>query len=218
MKRHRRTVKLLGIAPEFIPQTGLPVWDSYSFQRVARLGRGILPLSPGLRSTLGALGRMIFYLFPTCLPHLVATLNALGCMFLHLLPTCLHTCVPHFSPTLGQLPCFVAASDSFTSVWGQRWYIYIYIYFFFFKRPVSSWKNHWKWMDFSLWRHRLLGQGSHIALFLNGSLAFQFDLQSELPSGKPLYAAWRLESRNFQLWGWTNGLVFLMIFACFCCF
>ena len=51
------------------PHTGLPVWDSYSFERVAYLGRMILPLSPGLRSsTLGALGRMIFRLVSHCLP------------------------------------------------------------------------------------------------------------------------------------------------------
>ena len=57
-----------------IPQTGLPVWGSYSFQRVASLGRMILPLSPGLRSTLGALGRLILpvsHLSPTCLPLLL---------------------------------------------------------------------------------------------------------------------------------------------------
>ncbi|CAL1144534.1 unnamed protein product [Cladocopium goreaui] len=31
-------------------------------------------------------------------------------------------------------------------------------------------------------------EGSQISLFLNGSLAFEFDLTTELPSGKPLYA------------------------------
>ena len=51
------------------PHTGLPVWGSYSFERLAYLGRMILPLSPGLRSsTLGALGRMIFRLVSHCLP------------------------------------------------------------------------------------------------------------------------------------------------------
>ena len=52
----------------FVPQTGLPVWGSYSFQRVASLGRMILPLSPGLHPTLGALGRMSLHLSPPCLP------------------------------------------------------------------------------------------------------------------------------------------------------
>ena len=52
----------------FIPQTGLPVWGSYSFQRVASLGRMILPLSPGLHPTLDALGRMSLHLSSTCLP------------------------------------------------------------------------------------------------------------------------------------------------------
>ena len=42
----------------FFPQAGLPVWGSYSFKRVASLGRMILPLSPGLHPTVGALGRM----------------------------------------------------------------------------------------------------------------------------------------------------------------
>ena len=51
-----------------MPQTGLPVWGSYSFQRVASLGRMILPLSPGLHPTLGALGRMSLHLSPPCLP------------------------------------------------------------------------------------------------------------------------------------------------------
>ena len=51
-----------------IPQTGLPVWGSYSFQRVASLRRMILPLSPGLHPTLGALGRMSLHLSPPCLP------------------------------------------------------------------------------------------------------------------------------------------------------
>ena len=50
------------------PQTGLPVWGSYSFQRVASVGRMILPLSPGLHPTLGALGRMSLHLSSTCLP------------------------------------------------------------------------------------------------------------------------------------------------------
>ena len=52
----------------FFPQTGLPVWGSYSFRRVASLGRMILPLSPGLHPTLGALGRMSLHLSSTCLP------------------------------------------------------------------------------------------------------------------------------------------------------
>jgi len=55
-------------ASVFFPQTGLPVWGSYSFQRVASLGRMILPLSPGLHPTLGALGRMSLHLSPPCLP------------------------------------------------------------------------------------------------------------------------------------------------------
>ena len=89
---------------------------SYSFHRVASLGRMILPLSPGLRSTLGALAACFY----TCLPlvshsgcsgphdftlvsglspTLGPTLGALGRMLLHLSATCL----PHLSPTLGGL-------------------------------------------------------------------------------------------------------------------
>ena len=98
--------------------------------RVASLGRMILPVSPGLRSTLGAVGRMLLHLSPTCLPlwvshtclplwvlwaacfyiclplvshsgcpHSSPTLGALGRMLLHLSPTCL----PHLFPTLGAL-------------------------------------------------------------------------------------------------------------------
>ena len=69
-----------------IPQTGLPVWGSYSFKRVASLGRMILPLSPGLHPTLGALGRMSLHLSPlvshsACLVSpLSPTLGALGRM------------------------------------------------------------------------------------------------------------------------------------------
>ena len=68
-------------------QTGLPVWGSYSFQRVASLGRMILPLSPGLHPTLGALGSMSSHLSLACLPHLSPTLGALGRMSLHLSST-----------------------------------------------------------------------------------------------------------------------------------
>ena len=96
-----------------IPQTGLPVWGSYSFQRVASLGRMILPLCPGLRSTLGALGCMLLHLSPTCLPHLSPTLGGLGRMILHLSSTLVFhsgcsgphefTRVSHLSPTPGAL-------------------------------------------------------------------------------------------------------------------
>ena len=114
------------VVPLLVPQTGLPVWGSYSFQRVASLGRMISPLSPGLHPTLGALGRMSLHLSSTCLSHLSATLGALGrmslqfklvshtclshlsrtlgalgTMILHLSPTLVfHTCLPHLSPTL----------------------------------------------------------------------------------------------------------------------
>ena len=82
-----------------IPQTGLPVWGSYSFQRVASLGRMILPLSPGLHPTLGALGRMNLHLSSTCLSHLSATLGALGRMSLQFTLVS-HTRLPHLSFTL----------------------------------------------------------------------------------------------------------------------
>ena len=86
----------------FFPQTGLPVWGSYSFQRVASLGRMILPLSPGLRSSLGALGRMILnsggsgpHDF-TFVSHLSPTLvSHSGCSGPHALKI-----VSHLSPTL----------------------------------------------------------------------------------------------------------------------
>ena len=85
-----------------VPQTGLPVWGSYSFQRVASLGRVILSLSSGLRSTLSAMGPCFY----TCLPlasHLSPSLGALDRMIFHLSPTWFYTCLPHFSPTLGAL-------------------------------------------------------------------------------------------------------------------
>ena len=92
--------------------------------RVALLGRMILPLSPGLRFPLGALGRMLLlasHLLPPCLPHvsptgphdhLSPTLGAVCRMILHFSPTFSHlfhfgrsgphdfTLVPHLSPTL----------------------------------------------------------------------------------------------------------------------
>ena len=84
----------------FVPETGLPVWGSYSFQMVASLGRMILPLSPGLHPTLGALGRMSLRLSSTCLSHLSATLGALGRMSLQF-KLVSHTCLSHLSRTLG---------------------------------------------------------------------------------------------------------------------
>ena len=104
---------------EVVPQTGLPVWGSYSFQRVASLGRMILPLSPGLHPTLGALGRMSLHLSATLgalgrmnlqltlvshtrLPHLSFTLvSHSGCLGPH--EFTLVFCLPHLSPTLGAL-------------------------------------------------------------------------------------------------------------------
>ena len=92
-------MRLLYLTHDFIPQTGLPVWDSYSFQRVASLGRMILALSPGLHPTLGALGRMSLHLSSTCLSHLSATLGALGRMSLQSTLVS-HTRLPHLSFTL----------------------------------------------------------------------------------------------------------------------
>ena len=92
----------LGVLGRMIPQTGLPVWGSYSFQRAASLGRMILPLSPGLNPTLGALGRMSLHLSSTCLSHLSATLVALGRMSLQFTLVS-HTCVSHLSRALGAL-------------------------------------------------------------------------------------------------------------------
>ena len=69
------------------------------FQRVASLGRMILPLSPGLHPTLGALGRMSLHLSSTCLSHLSATLGALGRMSLQFTLVS-HTRLPHLSFTL----------------------------------------------------------------------------------------------------------------------
>ena len=74
-----------------VPQTGLPVWGSYSFQRVASVGRMILPLSPGLHPTLGALGRMSLHLSSTLVCHS-------GCLGPH--EFTVYTDLPHPSPTL----------------------------------------------------------------------------------------------------------------------
>ena len=63
--------------------------------------------------------------------HLSPTLGGLGCDF---------TLVSHLFSRLTQnmllldlcqLSCIAAALDSFTSVWGQRWYI-------FFEKPVHA--------------------------------------------------------------------------------
>ena len=111
-------LELLSSQLFFFPQTGLPIWGSYSFQRVASVGRMILPLSPGFRSTLGALGRMILHLSPTCLPLWVpwtACFTLVSHLFSRLTQNMLLL-------ELCQLPRLAAALDSFTSVWGQRWY------------------------------------------------------------------------------------------------
>ena len=59
----------------------------------------ILPLSPRLHPTLGALGRMSLHLSSTCLSHLSATLGALGRMSLQFTLVS-HTRLPHLSFTL----------------------------------------------------------------------------------------------------------------------
>ena len=104
----------------FFPQTGLPVWGSYSFQRVASLGRMILPLSPGLRSTLGALGRMILHLSPACLPLWVLW----AAWFYICLLLVFHTCLQQNMLLLEFLPASVSRCSIglFAFVWGQRWY------------------------------------------------------------------------------------------------
>ena len=56
-------------------------------------GRMILPLSPGVHPTLGALGRMSLHLSPPCLP-LVSHSGCLGRVSLHLSPPCLPLWVP----------------------------------------------------------------------------------------------------------------------------
>ena len=77
-----------------IPQTGLPVWGSCSFQRVASLGRMILPVS-GLASHSGCLGPHEF----TPVFHLSFTLVChSGCLGPH--EFTVYTCLPHSSPTL----------------------------------------------------------------------------------------------------------------------
>ena len=69
------------------------------FKGFVSLGRMILPLSPGLHPTLGALGRMSLHLSSTCLSHLSATLGALGRMSLQFTLVS-HTRLPHLSFTL----------------------------------------------------------------------------------------------------------------------
>ena len=59
----------------------------------------ILPLSPGLHPTLGALGRMSLHVSSTCLSHLSAILGALGRMSLQF-TLISHTRLPYLSFTL----------------------------------------------------------------------------------------------------------------------
>ena len=113
----------------FIPQTGLPVWGSYSFQRVASLGRMIWPLSPPLHPTLGALGRMSLHwmslhLSPPCLPLWVPSPCFPLWVPCHLSPSCLplwapwaawvYTCLPLVSRTC--LPLWCLGPHEFTLV------------------------------------------------------------------------------------------------------
>ena len=89
------------LVSHLFPQTGLPVWGSYSSQRVAFLGRMSLhSVSHTCHPTLGALGRMILHLFSTCLSHLSATL---GVFVPH--EFTVYTCLPHSSPTLAFHTC-----------------------------------------------------------------------------------------------------------------
>ena len=75
----------------FLPKTGLPVWGSYSFERVAFLDRMILLLSPGLRSwyagSLGALGRLVVHYY-TWLIYLPLVSHS---------PAWFYTCLPFVS-------------------------------------------------------------------------------------------------------------------------
>ena len=81
----------VGSMPSFIASRGQAdkVLDAQKspFKRIASLGCVILPLSPGLRSTLGALGRMVLHLshaFALLVSHLSPTLTLV----------CLHSACP----------------------------------------------------------------------------------------------------------------------------
>ena len=78
---------------------------------VASLSRMFLPLSPGLRSILGALGLMFLHLSPTLVSHSGCSGPHVFTFVAHLSPTLVYhsgfsgprdfTCVSHLSPTLG---------------------------------------------------------------------------------------------------------------------
>ena len=118
MKRVERTK-----AERVFPQTGLPVWGSYSLDRVACLGRMILTVSPGLRPqsvgsgwshdsytclsfvshlspTLGLVVRMISLHFSSHLSFICLPLNShSGSGWSHDFPSLVSQFVFHLSPT-----------------------------------------------------------------------------------------------------------------------
>ena len=96
----------------FFSQTGLPVWGSYSLERVACLGRMILTVSPGLhpQSVGSGWSHDFLHLSFICLPLVSHSGSGWSHDFPSLSPVCL-SFVSHLSPTLGlvggmiSLPC-----------------------------------------------------------------------------------------------------------------
>jgi hypothetical protein len=103
----------LHVLSSIFPQTGLPVWGSYSLERVACLGRMILTVSPGLRpqSVGSGWSHDFLHLSFICLPLVSHSGSGWWHDFPSLSPVCL-SFVSHLSPTLGlvgrmiSLTCF----------------------------------------------------------------------------------------------------------------
>ena len=92
----------LHVLSSIFPQTGLPVWGSYSLERVACLGRMILTVSPGLRpqSVGSGWSHDFLHLSFICLPLVSHSGSGWWHDFPSLSPVCL-SFVSHLSPTLG---------------------------------------------------------------------------------------------------------------------
>ena len=100
------------LSPTLVSHTCLPLWVLWAEltlvsiclphlsptlvpPTLGALGRMILHLSPTCPSHLGALGRMILHLSSICLPHLSSTLvSHSGCLGLHEFSLVSHTCLP----------------------------------------------------------------------------------------------------------------------------
>ena len=106
-------MRLLYLTHDSIPQTGLPVWGSYSLARVACLGPMILTVSPGLRpqSVGSGWSHDFLHLSPICLSFGSHSGSCWSHDFLHLSSIGLSfvsTCLPLWVRLVACFPSLVS--------------------------------------------------------------------------------------------------------------